>query len=332
MNLLEKKKANLERFVTELTPTFRLTPSTASTELQLYMLRKRAQHLAAIVHEGQVDAAGKPYIQHPMRVAAKATNLVDFCIRILHDVVEDGKELGITLDFLRDVLQFPEIIVDGVDAISRREGETYAQYVIKRLTLDWQACKAKLDDNIDNSNVVRFDNPSVSDLMRCKMYLERAQYLKSTPDFQVAQKYDFVLDIVAMHKVAPLACGNTARESDGKKITQKFYFAYEEADSHSYSIDFNADIDPETGKVMAVVQTYPSKEKFASYHIWLPRRQVLEFKDAVEFGDYLHNFCIHLNASGILRLSGMPYAIDNPPDYIRGQEERFVRALTNFHA
>ena len=48
-----------------------------------------AMALARQAHEGQVDKAGAPYIEHPLRMAATLQDENAKIVAILHDVVED---------------------------------------------------------------------------------------------------------------------------------------------------------------------------------------------------------------------------------------------------
>lgn len=53
------------------------------------MLNK-AIEIATKAHEGQVDKAGKPYIDHPLRVMNMGVTDDEKIIGVLHDVVEDS--------------------------------------------------------------------------------------------------------------------------------------------------------------------------------------------------------------------------------------------------
>ena len=98
-------------------------------------------------HERQVDKCGKPYYLHPLRIAAHFQELNDAdaaIVSCLHDLVEDT---SCSLGYLED--RYPESIVDAVDAITRREDETYRQY-IKRLCHNDIARRVKVEDIKDN--------------------------------------------------------------------------------------------------------------------------------------------------------------------------------------
>lgn len=103
--------------------------------------------LALQAHKNQVDKCGEPYFLHPMRIAAHFQELDDAdaaIVAALHDTVEDS---WVTLEYLED--RFPSYIVDAVDALTRREGETYRQY-IKRLCRNDIARRVKVEDIKDN--------------------------------------------------------------------------------------------------------------------------------------------------------------------------------------
>src|SRR5688572_998959 len=105
--------------------------------------------LAGHAHAGQVDKAGKPYIDHPIAVAAALARYGDNAVMagLLHDVVEDTP---ITLETLR-VLGYPEEVVRPVDSVTRRKGETYFT-MIRRAAADALGCIVKMADNRHNFN------------------------------------------------------------------------------------------------------------------------------------------------------------------------------------
>ncbi len=66
-----------------------------------------AQSIAAAAHKGQVDKAGKPYIEHPAHVAANVQGDAAKAVAWLHDVVEDTP---LTFADLRERGVAPEVI------------------------------------------------------------------------------------------------------------------------------------------------------------------------------------------------------------------------------
>lgn len=108
----------------------------------------KAIRLAARQHDGQLDKAGEPYILHPLRVMLTQTEPAARITAALHDVVEDTE---VTLEDLSQ--DFSDEIVAAVDALSRREDETYDDYLdrafqdrIARLVK-----RADLNDNLSRA-------------------------------------------------------------------------------------------------------------------------------------------------------------------------------------
>jgi (p)ppGpp synthase/HD superfamily hydrolase len=88
------------------------------------MILDDAVALAARAHAGQFDKAGKPYIDHPLRVMARVTTPDERVAAILHDVVEDT---AVTLGDLRGG-GCPEEVVAAVDSLTKRLGEDKMAY------------------------------------------------------------------------------------------------------------------------------------------------------------------------------------------------------------
>lgn len=126
--------------------------------------------LAEQAHRGQVDKAGRPYIEHPRAVAAMLTQHGDYAVMagLLHDVVEDTPT---TLADLR-AAGYPEEVVSAVDAVTRRKGETYLD-MIRRAAAVPLGRLVKLADNAHNSDPVRLAllDPDEADRKR-KRYAE----------------------------------------------------------------------------------------------------------------------------------------------------------------
>ena len=51
---------------------------------------ERAIEIARVAHAGQVDKAGKDYINHPLRVMEMGKDENEKIVGVLHDVVEDS--------------------------------------------------------------------------------------------------------------------------------------------------------------------------------------------------------------------------------------------------
>jgi len=115
---------------------------------------ERASELSACAHAGQVDKAGRSYIEHPTRVAATVAALHGaehpaVIVAWLHDVVEDT---SCTLEQVEE--QFGSAVAAAVDAITRRVGELPEQYY-QRVAADELARITKLADIADNADPAR---------------------------------------------------------------------------------------------------------------------------------------------------------------------------------
>lgn len=106
---------------------------------------QKALLIATESHDGQYRNDGEPYIMHPWRVADNCTSEDEKTVAILHDVVEDTDAIL----FYR--AEFPTNIEDAVHAISRKEDETYFDY-IERCSQNELARKVKIMDILDNWN------------------------------------------------------------------------------------------------------------------------------------------------------------------------------------
>jgi len=127
----------------------------------------KAIALAANIHEGQKDKGGFDYILHPLRVmnGLNTTDKELCAIAVLHDAIEDS---DLTEDDLRE-MKFPERVVVGVVALSKREGEDYETF-IERCACNSDARLVKLQDLRDNSDITRLKGIKEKDLRRMEKY------------------------------------------------------------------------------------------------------------------------------------------------------------------
>ncbi|HEC1424181.1 MAG: GTP pyrophosphokinase [Pseudomonas sp. 34-62-33] len=124
-----------------------------------------ALHRALKAYGGKVDKAGKPYILHPLRLAARLDDQISQSVALLHDVIEDSDT---TEDDLRED-GFPESVISAVVALTRRKGESYEAF-IDRVRVHPLARKIKLLDIEDNMNLLRLNAVSENDLKRIAKY------------------------------------------------------------------------------------------------------------------------------------------------------------------
>ena len=130
-----------------------------------------ARLLAEKQHQGQVDKSGIPYILHPTRVAERMKTPEEKVVGWLHDTVEDT---GLSLSVIEQ--QFGFETADAVDAISRREDESWEEY-LQRVKLNPIARSVKISDLIDNSNLSRLEDITIKDVKRQEKYNLALQFL-----------------------------------------------------------------------------------------------------------------------------------------------------------
>jgi len=129
--------------------------------------------LAVAAHKGQKDKVGLPYILHPLRVMFRCGDDVERVVAVLHDVVEDTTT---TLDELRKQ-GYAKEIVDAVDAITQRGGESKEDYM-QRLVRNSIARRVKLADLEDNMDLRRLPEITERDRARLNRYIKAWQKLK----------------------------------------------------------------------------------------------------------------------------------------------------------
>jgi (p)ppGpp synthase/HD superfamily hydrolase len=106
---------------------------------------ERAIAIAVGVHRGQTDKQGREYILHAFRVMLAVPPGVWQVVAALHDVIEDSDWTMARLEIER----FDHTVMRAVDSITRRPGETYADY-IERVALDDVATVVKVADLNDH--------------------------------------------------------------------------------------------------------------------------------------------------------------------------------------
>lgn len=129
--------------------------------------------LAVQAHRGQTDRAGQPYILHPLRAMLRLTGEEERIVGVLHDVVEDTPY---TPDDLR-ALGYSTTILEALDAVTRREAETYEEFV-ERLAPNPLARRVKLADLEDNMDLRRLATIEPRDLERLRRYRAAWQRLQ----------------------------------------------------------------------------------------------------------------------------------------------------------
>lgn len=136
-----------------------------STTTSLQALLERAIAIAEQQHAGQVDKAGRPYIEHPLRVMNTMSSDAERIVAVLHDVIEDT---NLTLNQLA-AEGFPGYVLDALDSVTRRAAETYDAFVA-RAAKDPIGRVVKYADLQDNANLARIGAPTAADVARTEKY------------------------------------------------------------------------------------------------------------------------------------------------------------------
>ncbi len=135
---------------------------------------ERAIALAATAHAGQTDKAGAPYILHVLRVMLRLETAEERMAAVMHDMVED---CGWTLEQLR-AEGFSEAVVKGVDAVTRRDSESYEEFVL-RAKAHPIGRRVKMADLEDNSDTSRLPEITPRDQARLEKYRRAMEALSS---------------------------------------------------------------------------------------------------------------------------------------------------------
>ena len=144
------------------------------------MLNK-AIEIAHKAHAGQVDKAGQPYIEHPLRVMNMGTTDNEKIVGVLHDVVEDS-------DWTFEQLQcegFSSEIIEALRSITKQSKDEPYDKFIQRIKKNPLAVKVKLNDLTDNMDIRRLAYISDKDVKRLKKYLKAYKQLSNLPAYSI---------------------------------------------------------------------------------------------------------------------------------------------------
>ena len=135
-------------------------------------LINKAKELATLHHKGQTDKAGKPYIQHPLRLMEAVNSTNEKIVAVLHDIVEDT---DISFEDLRDE-GFSQTIIEALRCVTKLDGENYEDF-IERISHNRLAITVKLADLEDNMDLSRLPKVTETDLERVEKYKRAKKYL-----------------------------------------------------------------------------------------------------------------------------------------------------------
>lgn len=115
-----------------------------------------ALDLARTWHAGQLDKAGRPYIEHPMAVASLLDTEDDKVVGLLHDILEDTDCPPAEI-----LARFgPEVLADVI-ALTHRAGESRDEYLRRVRRHGGRAVRVKMADirhNTDGSRLALLDH------------------------------------------------------------------------------------------------------------------------------------------------------------------------------
>lgn len=140
--------------------------------------------LSKYIHEGQTDRAGVDYFSGHLETVASCFSDDDIakCVAYLHDSKEDhgvtNSNLCAHLEVHGVTFMDSLIIVVAVDAISKLEGESYNDYLI-RVKANEIARRVKLADLNHNMDLSRLKVIKQKDLDRLEKYKLAKIFLES---------------------------------------------------------------------------------------------------------------------------------------------------------
>ena len=133
--------------------------------------------IAATAHDGQIDKGGHPYIFHLLRVMMEQETDESRIVGVLHDLFED-------CDWTQDDLRrhgFSEEIIAAVESVTRRQQETYKEF-IKKAASNPIGRKVKLADLRDNCDLERLPHASDIDYQRVEKYQRAITFIEDLFD------------------------------------------------------------------------------------------------------------------------------------------------------
>jgi hypothetical protein len=147
-----------------------------------------AKQIAIDEFGAEIRRNGEPKYSHASRVAEQFNHdIILKQIAYLHDIIEDT---AWTLNSLRE-LGFSKRVIDGVEALTKRENEPYLNYIM-RLVKNDDARKVKMADITDNTQ-----SPGVSRLRETFLYPVATAYLNyvdNNPDKPIPNIRIFIRD------------------------------------------------------------------------------------------------------------------------------------------
>lgn len=146
----------------------------------------KARAWAVKTHAGQKDKAGEDYFKAHVTVVAEGVkgDPIAEAVAFLHDTVEDT---SVTIEDIRT--GFPKEVADAVEALTRKKGMSYAEY-LWHIQQNHTAIKVKLSDLRNNMDLSRLPHtPTKRDLERTRKYKRAYTILSSREGISAVNPY-----------------------------------------------------------------------------------------------------------------------------------------------
>lgn len=120
--------------------------------------------VAKMAHKGQTDKAGRPYWEHPSRVAARLGQVSDEMLAAawLHDVLEDT---DLTRDDLRD-FGLNWSVINWVEELTHKKNQSAEDYYAGIGPSARKIKAADISDNLDPERLSQLDDDTIARLVR----------------------------------------------------------------------------------------------------------------------------------------------------------------------
>lgn len=146
----------------------------------------KARAWAVKAHAGQKDKAGEDYFKAHVTVVAEGVkgDPIAEAVAFLHDTVEDT---SVTIEDIRT--GFPKEVADAVEALTRKKGMSYAEY-LWHIQQNHTAIKVKLSDLRNNMDLSRLPHtPTKKDAERTRKYKRAYTILSSANGVNAINPY-----------------------------------------------------------------------------------------------------------------------------------------------
>lgn len=146
--------------------------------LKEYITYCRAILYAFVAHAGQVDKAGKPYFGHLVRVSRLCKTPEARIVALLHDTMEDTATTYVDLiKRFGERIAFEVRLLTQTQTVGRGDRRIYIEFIAQSPI----AREVKIADLIDNMNLGRLSDVSLTDAQRQRTYSRELIYLLSSP-------------------------------------------------------------------------------------------------------------------------------------------------------